>query len=162
MMLEKKRTARKRSTIESVEKDFHEALDRLIAGKPRTPRLKRHASEGRLNINPTTVALEAGHSRTLIAVANCRLPSVRNRIIETNDRNDIAAPRTASEVITKLREQVIDLKRQLGSAIEAQAGHFLAREKAERESEKWRHALKRESDHTQQDAKVRLIRPSIK
>lgn len=158
-MVEQRHARRKRSAIEVIEKDFHDALDRLIAGKPRVPRLKRHASEGRLNINPTTVALEAGRSRTLIATVSCRLPSVRNRIIESRRPDEIAAPRTASDAIARLREQVVDLKRQLAASIEVQASHFLAREKAERESSKWRDALKRDNEHMKLDEKVRPIRP---
>jgi hypothetical protein len=158
-MGEKEIARSKRSPIGVVERDFHEALDRLIAGKPRTPKLRRHAAEGRLNISPTTVALEAGRSRTLIAMEDCRLPSVRNRILISTRKDEIAAPRTASEVIARLREQVVGLKQQVAAAIEAQTEHFLEREKAEREAAKWRDALKREQSHAQDDKKVTPIRP---
>jgi ABC-type histidine transport system ATPase subunit len=148
-----------RAPIATVERAFNEAIDRLVAGKPKNPKLRRLAAEGRLNVNPSTVALEAGRSRTLIALESCRLPSVRNRILMLSRQDEVAAPRTAAEVIIRLREQVIDLKRQLSSALEAQAEHFLAREKAERDAAKWRDAMRREQNHREEDAKVVPIKP---
>jgi len=149
---------RSRSPIHVIEREFNEALDRLLAAKPRDPKLKRLAGEGRLAINPTTVAQEANRSRTLIALEVCRLPSVRNRILMAARDDEVAAPRTAAEVITRLREQVVKLKRELTSAMAAQAHHFLEREKAEREAAKWRDALKRLREEEEQKGKIKFIR----
>lgn len=153
--------SRKRSTPEEVEKDFHDALDRLISGKPKNPRLLKLASEGRLFINPTTVSLEAGRSRTLIALENCRFPSVRARIRSAAHYAEPMAPRTAGEVIQRLRDQVVCLKKELAASLEAQANHFLAREKSEREAERWRNALRRQIDHAREDDKVVPLRTPI-
>lgn len=151
---------RRRAPIRAVERAFHDAIDRLLAGKPKVPKLRRLAAEGRLNINPSTVALEAGHSRTLIGLENCRLPAVRNRILSETRRDEIATPRTAAEVITRLREQIVQLKRELAAALEGQSEHFLARELAEREAAKWRDAFRRKEDHAREDATIHPIRPS--
>ena len=149
-----------RMPIAAVERAFHEAIDRMLAGKPKTQKLRRLAAEGRLSINPSTVALEAGHSRTLIALETCRLPSVRNRILTVARGDEVAAPRTAAEVITRLRAQVVQLRHQLAAALEGQSEHFLARELAEREAAKWRDAFRRIEDQAQQGSKVSPIRPA--
>jgi len=154
------RQRRHRVPIAAVEGAFHKAIDRLLAGKPTVLKLRRLAAEGRLNINPSTVALEAGHSRTLIALETCRLPSVRNRILSETRGDEIATPRTAAEVITRLREQIVQLKRELAAALEGQSEHFLARELAEREAAKWRDAFRRKEDHAREDATIHPIRPS--
>ena len=158
MLMTKEMVKRRRSSIAVIERDFNDALDRLLAGTPRNSKLRKLAAEGRLNINPTTVAAEAGRSRTLIALEDCRLPSVRSRIQSSTRELEVAAPRTAVEVITRLRERVIQLQRELAASIEAQAQHFLARERAEREAAQWRGALRREHDHVLEDAKVAPIR----
>lgn len=149
---------RRRSPLAAVERAFSDAIDRLIAGIPQHSKLKRLAAEGRLRINPTTVALEAGRSRTMIALENCRLPEIRNRILAAQRSKDITAPRTASEVIVRLREQVNTLRAELAASMESQQRHFLAREKAEREAAQWRDALRRMQDHAVDDAKVTPIR----
>lgn len=150
---------RKRSSPESIEKDFHDALDRLISGQPRNTRLRKLSDEGRLSINPTTVALEAERSRTLIALENCRFPSVRARIHSATTQTEPVSPRNASEVIKRLRDQVVSLKKEIAASLEAQANHFLAREKAEREAERWRNALRRQIDHAREDEKIVPLRP---
>jgi len=139
-MRSKPKQSNRRASIQSIEKEFHEAIDRLVNTRPRAQKLKRMVKEGRLKISPTTVALEAGRSRTLIAMENCRLPSVRSRIREVSRKGN--GQRSARDVSRSLRKEVIDLKLQLSRALEAQAEHFLAREKAEREAAKWRNALK--------------------
>jgi len=152
---------RRRLPLSAVEREFHDAIDRLIAGKPRHAKLKRLVAEGRLRISPSTVALESGRSRTLIALQKCRLPEVRNRILMAARVDEIASPRTAAEVIVRLREQVVSLKQELACSLGWQQEHFLAREKAEREAAQWRDALRRIEDHAKEDdAKIRPIRPS--
>ncbi|MGO7530831.1 hypothetical protein [Rhizobium leguminosarum] len=52
----------------NVEDDFLQAYYRLSAGAPLNDELRTRAAEGKfLRINQSTVALEAGHSRTMIA-----------------------------------------------------------------------------------------------
>jgi hypothetical protein len=156
-MPELKKKRRSRSPIGAIEQDFNDAIDRLLANKPTNRKLARLVAEGRLHINPSTVALEARRSRTLIAMENCRLPTVRNRILTITRDDEVVAPRTAGEVIARLRDQVIDLRRQLAASLEAQAQHFLAREEAEREAGKWRDAFRREQNHRKEDAKIQPL-----
>ncbi|UWR31462.1 hypothetical protein K3758_08165 [Sulfitobacter sp. W002] len=61
-----KRTRHKSGKPEAVKADFHAALDRLIAGKPKSKELKSQAALGRLRINATNLAKEAGRSAALI------------------------------------------------------------------------------------------------
>lgn len=62
--------------------DFVDALERLKDGsKIRNRELRRRAASGKLRINISTVALEAGHSRTLIATEDSHLLAVRQQII---------------------------------------------------------------------------------
>lgn len=104
---------RKRSTpaIGPLEKEFLEALQRLIDNVPGNPGLQRLAKLGRLRINYSTVAKEAGRSRTLIGMDGCRYPSVRSRIQAAME--PVVAPRTAEDVIRRLRENNAALRRKL-------------------------------------------------
>ncbi|MDR7926053.1 hypothetical protein RIE95_03430 [Acidithiobacillus thiooxidans] len=138
--------SRKRPPRAVIEKDFDDAIDRLEKKKPKDPLLKRLAAEGRLQINFSTVAKEAEHSRTLIAHSNCQYQSQRARVLQLMRPGEVTAPRTASEVITRLREDVAELKSKLHAALSGQTAHFLARQRAEREAERWRkEAQRRES-----------------
>lgn len=65
---------------EGIEAELFDALERLKEGAPNNPDLKRKASMGRLRINPTTVAREAGRARTLCAYKDCAYPRVREAI----------------------------------------------------------------------------------
>lgn len=52
----------------NVEQDFFEAYQRLSAGAPVHPKLRARLAAGRkVSVNQSTVALEAGHSRTLLS-----------------------------------------------------------------------------------------------
>jgi hypothetical protein len=51
----------------NVEKDFLEAYYRLSAGAPLNDKLKVRVAKGKLRVNENTVAMEAGHSRTLLS-----------------------------------------------------------------------------------------------
>jgi len=142
-----------------IERDFHDALDRLFAGKPSNPKLKRMAAEGRLQINIAAVAAEAGRARTLIAHEKCQYPAIRARVIDAMRKDELVAPRSASEVIMRLRQDIADLRGKLAAALDGQAAHFLARQKAERDAESARAAHRRVERQRYDDAKVTPIRP---
>lgn len=61
-----KQTRRKSVKPEAVKADFHSALDRLIARKPRAKQLKAQAAMGKLKITNTNLAIEAGRSAALL------------------------------------------------------------------------------------------------
>lgn len=72
--------------LERIRQDFLNALRRLKSGRPKNRELRLRARLGTLKINPHSVALEAGHSRTLIGEADCRLPDVRSAVLSCKTR----------------------------------------------------------------------------
>ncbi|WP_143273007.1 hypothetical protein [Azospirillum palustre] len=88
-----------------MEKDFIDALERLRNRQPQHPDLAKKAKLGTLQINVTTVAQEAGRSRTLIGMDDCRYPRVRAAILaEKADVASVVETRTAEDVIRRLRD----------------------------------------------------------
>ncbi len=87
--------------MNQAERDFSEALERLERGTPRHQRLKALAARGALRITVSSVALEAGRSRTLIGTADCAYPEIRNRILA--GRQPAAQHRTQDDIIARLR-----------------------------------------------------------
>lgn len=102
---------RERKGIDRIEQDFLSALDRLRSGKPTNAKLAKMATLDTLRITVSTVALEAGHSRTLIGHKNCKYPGTRDRILALREDRD--EPRTAADIITRKREEVAALRRKL-------------------------------------------------
>jgi hypothetical protein len=125
--------------IDPIEKDFLAALERLRDNVPRDRTLQANKARGRLKINVSTVAQEAGRSRTLIALENCKYPRVRELILLAKDGHP-AEPRTSSDLIDKLRQEIAVLRAELKKAEAETAAHFHAREKADREAARWRDA----------------------
>lgn len=149
--------AKKRPPRTIVEKDFDEAIDRLEKTKPKTSELKRLAMEGRLRISFSTVAKEAGHSRTLIAHAKCQYQTQRARVLQLMHPGEVAVPRTAREVISRLRQDVAELKAKLRAALDGQASYFLGRQRAEREADRWRKEAQRREKLLKESDKLHLI-----
>lgn len=90
--------------------DLRSALNRLRAEAPSHPDLKRAKKQGRLRINISTVAKEAGRSRTLIGTAGCAYPEIRADVLAAS-KVDAATPRRtesrpdAQKTIATLREE---------------------------------------------------------
>jgi hypothetical protein len=148
---------KKRSPRVVIERDFDAAIDRLEMNRPKDPLLKRLAAEGRLKINFSTVAKEAKRSRTLIALANCQYQVQRVRVMKLMHPGEVATPRTASEVISRLREEKADLMAKLRSALDGQAAHFLARQRAERDADRWRMEAQRRDRLLNERDKLHLV-----
>lgn len=87
------------------------ALQRLISGTPTNEKLAEQAKQGLLKINPSTVALEARCSRTLISHAGCPYPEIREAILRIE--NPISAPTRLSDVCNALRKENVSLLREL-------------------------------------------------
>jgi hypothetical protein len=78
------------ASYEGMEKRFMEAIERLKEGNPLCPELQKKAKAGKLRVDVSAVALEAGGpdekgiwrglSRTLIGHDKCRYPKVREEI----------------------------------------------------------------------------------
>lgn len=128
--------------VDPIERDFLEAIERLIAGRPRSPELIELAAAGKLKITIKSVAMESGRSRTLIGMDNCRYPEIRNRIlaVKATDselrRHDVAS---STDSLAKARAE-------LKLALEQVVAHFHARQIAEREADRWREAFRRLQD----------------
>ena len=99
-----------------VERDFLDALDRLARGAPRSATLKTRVAKGTLRISFSSVAEEAGRSRTLIGTKKCPYPAVRDRILAMTACTDPSVPavqppgRRVQEIIARLRDEIAILK----------------------------------------------------
>lgn len=117
-----------------IEQDFLDAIERLNNGKPKNRQLKARMAKKALRVNVANVALEAGHSRTLIALeTGCRYPRVRELIKQAKVGNS-KLPTTLNEVIARLRADNADLRAQLNTHKAAVLAHFNARNRAEHEA----------------------------
>jgi len=115
---------------ELIEQDFLAALQRLVEGKPTHKTLKASAKAGKLKINTVNVALEAGRSRTLIALEDCRYPKVREAVkLAQGGKN--ALPTTYTQLIDNLRADLATVKAEKRLLETTMAAHVLARRKAE-------------------------------
>jgi hypothetical protein len=139
---------------DSIEQDFLDALDRLLDGKPRNKRLKARAEKGTLRVNLANVALEAGHSRTLIALeTGCRYPHVREMIKQEQNGHE-RLPTTLHEVIARLRADNAELRTQVNTHKAAVLAHFNARDKALKEAAREREAASRLRKEIAESSKI--------
>jgi hypothetical protein len=125
-----------------IENDFLQALRRLQDESPNHKALKAAKAVGKLKINFSTVAQEAGHSRTLIALENSRYPRVREAVRIAQGETP-SEPRTSGDLINKLRADIAELRVQLKKAEAHAVEHFDAREKADRQASRWKNAYDR-------------------
>ncbi|OEZ54215.1 hypothetical protein DUGA6_58500 [Duganella sp. HH105] len=110
-----------------------------------------------LKVNVTNVALEAGHSRTLIALeTECRYPRVRE-LIKQAKTGHTGLPTTLNEVIARLRADNAELKTQINSHRAAVLVHFNARQKAELEAARERAVASRLRREIAEAGKVVVI-----
>ncbi|WP_043481233.1 hypothetical protein [Janthinobacterium sp. HH01] len=142
---------------DDIERDFLEAIDRLRDEEPKNKKLKARKTKGTLKINFFNVALEAGHSRTLIALEKgCRYPRVRELILQSKAGLN-GLPTTLNEVNAQLRAANAELNAQLKAHKAAVLAHFNAREKAEKEAENERAAASRLRKQIAESGKVVTI-----
>jgi hypothetical protein len=135
------RHRKKVDTPRAIERDFIEAIERLESGKPKHPKLKSAAAQGRLRINISAVAREAGRSRTLIALEACKYPGIRARVL--SQVPEPANPTTAVAAIDVLRRTVATLRDERDRAMAESVSHFHARQRAERDAKRWEEAYRR-------------------
>ncbi len=94
-----------------IERNFIAAIERILAGRPRHPKLRRQA---RASISFSSVALEAGHSRTLIALKDSAFAAIRDRILALR----ISDGKTAGPSRrVRLEEKNAELRRRLTEAL---------------------------------------------
>lgn len=107
---------RKRHTvppIHPVERDLLAAIDRLEQGQPTHPELKKRARQGKLKLNKSTVALEAGHSRTMVYAFR----TVTARMVEADAPLRASETVHAQDVITRLRQDNARLRQDKHAAL---------------------------------------------
>lgn len=144
---------------DDIERDFLEAIDRLRNEEPKNKKLKARKTKGSLKINFFNVALEAGHSRTLIALEKgCRYPRVREMILQSKAGHN-GLPTTLNEVNAQLRAANAELNAQLKAHKAVVLAHFNAREKAEKEAANERAAASRLRKEIAESGKVMTITP---
>lgn len=92
--------------LEKIRAEANAAIDRLIAGNPQNEKLQAASLKGKIEINPTSVALESGRSRTYFGFAGCLLPDVRQRILElkTSTGRAVAFKRLAATLQARVHE----------------------------------------------------------
>ena len=101
--------------VDMIEKDFLLAIERLELQTPRELVLQKSRRADELSVNESTVALEAGHSRTKVY----DYPRVIARIAEA--QAPVRSGVTAQEVIARLREENALLRREKCAALSALA-----------------------------------------
>jgi hypothetical protein len=94
-----------------IQKAIEGAIGRLVQGSPNDPELASKAALGKLRINISTVAQEAGVSRTLIGTENCQYPELRAKVLGLSGK-DVAVERKASE-LDALKDEIRRLKHEV-------------------------------------------------
>jgi hypothetical protein len=95
-------------TLDAVRADALAAIDRIQRGVPNDPKLLERALRGNLELNPTTISIESGRSRTYFGYKGCPLPDVWLRILEL--RTTSARVVAYRELIARLQEQIAGLE----------------------------------------------------
>jgi hypothetical protein len=106
---------------------------------PNNKALRARKAAGRLQLNFSTIALEAGHSRTLIGFKKCKYPQLR-RDIQAELEARPNEPTSLAEVVSCLRQDLLTTRAELKFAKAEALVHFHERERAEAEKVRWKSA----------------------
>jgi hypothetical protein len=112
--------------IDQIEIDFRQALNRLKASTPNNKELKILKRKGKLRVNIHNVAVEAGHSRTLLTLTNCRYPITRKMIIGQKAESE-CDPRTLTQLVIALRAEKRVLNEEISKFRDEAARQFTLR-----------------------------------
>lgn len=115
----------------STEQILQEALERVREMKPQNPELAALAKKGKLKFNVSSVAQEAGVSRTLIGMEGCRYPKIRAQIIE--EKIPVRKRTDMRSINDDLREINNELKRRLDLSLAERAAMVIRIRKVEKE-----------------------------
>lgn len=140
---------------ERIRSDFLKAIERIVTGFPENERLKKLRDNNKLKLNFTNVALEAGRSRTLIAVDGSKYSDVREKILKGEKINNKIM--SSTDLIRRLREEVKSLEEKIVKIREAQARDFYALNDAISEANRWRNAYLRLKENRLQSGKIRVF-----
>jgi hypothetical protein len=114
---------------QQIESDFRAALGRIRKNKPENPVLAARAAKGKLKLSPTTLAMEARRSRTLIGFDGCAYQNIRDELEDVSKQDD----QGALSPIDDLKQQLAEVTKERDAAIFWQSEHLRARQKAERD-----------------------------
>lgn len=117
-----------------VERELMDALQRLVESRPANPDLARKAQRGTLKISVSTVAKEAGRSRTLISHDRCAYPQVRAAILNYVDPPTQAT--SMAEINRRLHNENAELRRSIKLAREAMAAMVRRMERVKYEADR--------------------------
>ena len=117
--------------IDEIEQHFIEAINRLRESAPTHKILKKLNDEGRLKITISNVALEAGHSRTLIGMDKCKYPRVRE-MIKLGKNPSLGTPTTLTGLVKRLRADIAELRLDVQMYQDTSAKFFLELSKAKK------------------------------
>jgi len=117
-----------------VEHELMDALQRLVDRRPQDPDLAQKAQRGTLKINISSVAKEAGRSRTLVSHGCCAYPQVRAAIL--NYRNPPNQATSMAEINRRLRSENAELRRSIKLAREAMAAMVRRVERIKNEADR--------------------------
>lgn len=109
-----------RAPTATVRRNFEAALQRLLDGRPQNKKLRELSAAKKLRVTVAAVALEAGHSRTLIASDNCRFPDIRARILEAGE-DERQPVTTVTRLANSLRARNAELRAEVQALRSAQA-----------------------------------------
>lgn len=98
------------TTHAGMEEMLLKCLKRLKEGKPNHPELASLAKLKKLKANATTLAKEAGVSRTLFSYDGCAYPKVRAELLQL--KNPATGRRDMRVINADLRNQVAQLKQE--------------------------------------------------
>jgi len=84
----------------AISKRILDALERVKSNKPTVAKLLERARKDKLKVNPSTVSLEAGVSRTNIGKIDCNFPDERKKVLAESNRS-----KRADRLAKKSKEQ---------------------------------------------------------
>ena len=109
--------------MKDYELGYEEAFIRLVNEKPKNKELKKKLISGKLRINVRNVAIEAGQSRTALAISNTKYLRIRKLIDAHNNKkfkDKVKSPASISP-LKVLQEENASLKIQLGKVLSENA-----------------------------------------
>jgi len=149
---------RERPTSGQVEREFMEALQRLVDGQPADPDLAKKARSGTLKINVSTVAEEAGRSRTLVSHDGCAYPRVRAAVLSY--AKPPAKVTSKVEINRRLRKENAELRRSIKLARETTVAVIRRMERVKHEADREVLAAQRRAQRGNRDPnEIAGVRP---
>jgi hypothetical protein len=112
-----------------------QSVQQSQADHPQHPKLIEQAKKGRLKVTISSVALEAGVSRTLIGFDGCRYMEVRKKILGVNEAIPVRAPTDMRTINANLREVNKVLEQRFKMVLSENAALLIRMGRLEREFE---------------------------